>query len=749
MDKDRKKKERSGAGTEPPKMLCTPPSSPRARKCPPAPRRPGPRQGERYAEVAWTRGRSLQKRARRLFASPDPPPRVVSPAIETLPVELVVHILRFCDMPDLESVALVSGRLREAATDPRLRHYAYERAFPRCPQAHWCRGCVTDVVDPRFLTHGFAGMGVPPFGSLEQEAQRAVDDVQSPAWLSGLVARFVVCCVEIASSSARDPRTVAQRARNTMGDTDVYVDLSDDSECVHLPPSVMAVEGPTMAFYLSHDLAAPLWTTNKRSSSTVVTMLDYAGNAGADGYVAFGCDGVYLHTHMAWKHKSGREGATRSVNLHTGLATYAAAPTMAARLLLAEAGGPSVCVTVQVPISPDCSERDASWLASVEPAPCTPGPDDRGTAAPAPRTLTVSQSGDRTVLCRAPTLAGGKRHHPDSLSTARIGMSGHGSMHSTLLGTRYRGQIGFGMRHGHGTLVLPANCTRPTDVEIYNGWWWHDMPSGVEGRLRTSAGTLLYEGCFYQGLPKGVGTLYVGGYAVHARWQPCREHGLCGTPLCVAVRPVDHGYIDTPDGTRLVCRWSERAARPVVRRVCLQRHATATTTTTAATGSVLCEEADVAIVESAMPASGPRRRIDLSKPPPSFAQEAMALLEPEPAAFWGDDAAAGGTDSVARFAALTPDATGPARRVRHGIQPAAIPTTPRQRKDAQKRWAPHLITPHAHRTSTPRSHDDPQQVPRTDQWLAATLAHPALRFDLDLAAYHEPPIRIDLLSVDL
>ncbi|BCU03094.1 F-box domain containing protein [Pandoravirus japonicus] len=640
-----------------------------------------------------------------------------------LPEEILVLIAGYCDLPDLCRLARASRTWHRVVSDARLWKAAYARRLPACASPHRCRGVLTNVVaDAAFFAGGLSALGVPGDDPSHETTKKpdsdavlmdtedeTSDDIESPIireetqrdtdssitpvappaciphWAVAIGEALSRCCARVARSSGEAYAHASVAARNA---------AAAAPPCRHVPPSLGDAFG----------LGAPFRATSAAGPQFV------HGPSGRPG-IAHRSARVFGHTRgvFEWPARLATPGTHRAVLFTDGRSYTNTTDEVSMVLLLVDADGRAVWALACASPSESLAIDGADWCVVgpfASSAFALPGASETETAlepldateapAAAQRTaLFVGRRPDGALVC-APT-----ERVPTFLSTVRgllRDIGGPCIMRSSGSDAIYRGRIRQAMREGEG-----AARTAVGDL-VYVGGWHDDLPAG-HGTLYAAGNVVVFRGPFVDGVPEGDdGTLCVppretGGRACKVwarRWRRV-ERGLAQW-----TEPCGSGHIRLDDGTRLDCLWDAYTGRPpVVVRIHVPP------------GSSLARDGEPCV-------------LDLTARPPTLYDDALVLM---------DD----GKDNDGDGLAPAPDA---ARR-RRGARGVEVPPDVRRRRSAKSRWTARIPAPFI---AAPLSMWPPELVAKPGDWMARTLAQPALRFAVDLAPHRPGRLVVDLLD---
>lgn len=692
------------------------------------PRREGieqPRTDRRHADAAKRHCPCREDSARSIPARADSVEAPHTDDIDDtpLPEEILVLIAGYCDLPDLCRLARVSRTWHRVVSDARLWKAAYTRRLPACASPHRCRGVLTDAIaDAAFFAGGLSALGVPDNDSFCETVQKpdtdavamdtddeASDDIEPPViqeeiqhdtdssvspvgplaciphWAVAIGETLSRCCARVARSSGEAYAHASVAARNA---------AATAPPCRHVPPSLGDAFG----------LGAPLSTT------TSAVGPQFVHSPSARPGIAHRSTRVFGHTRgvFEWPARLATPGVHRAVLFTDGRSYTNTTDEVSMVLLLVDADGRAVWALACASPSATLAIDGADWCVVgpfTSPALALPGApktettleplDPTESPAAAHRTaLFVGRRPDGALVC------GTTKRVPTFLSTVRgllRDVDGPCIMRSPGSNAIYRGPVRSAIRKGEG-----AARTATGDL-VYVGGWDDDLPAGY-GTLYAADSVVVFRGWFVDGVPEGEGgTLCVppretGGRTCKVwarRWRRVQRG------LAQWTEPCGSGHIRLDDGTRLDCLWDACTGRPpVVVRVHVPP------------GSSLARDGQPCV-------------LDLTVRPPSLYDDALALL---------DDVNNDG-DGLAP----APDA----QRRRRGARGVEMPPDVRRRRSAKSRWTARIPAPFI---AAPLSMWPPELVAKPGDWMARTLAQPALRFAVDLAPHRPARLVVDLLD---
>ncbi|AVK76557.1 F-box domain containing protein [Pandoravirus neocaledonia] len=628
--------------------------------------------------------------------------------------EIRLHIARYCSLVDLARLASVSRDWRRVASDPRLCARLYDLHVGRCRFDHLCHGVTTDVVsDPAFFTRGLAALDVPddavPSETVDPAAGRS-DPTSAPeavpSWAMPIGRALAACCARIARSAAET------RGRGTLyDDVDPLPSVgrsgNDDKglqTCRHVPPTFVEAFGVGAAYRAS--IVGP---SNAYNGPRF--WHDPADSGSRPRYAR--PMGAYM-----WPCRISASPPRHTACLYTDGPRYFNETDVTLALMLADADGRTLWAHAWSRSTADVTVDDVVWYCAGPFPPRVPlrmdltiDNDDKVQPARTPRLrfpsgrvpLLVSRRSDGSVTCAR---AGKRINHKTGVRSALYDATGPCLMETAGARAIYRGGLSMGVRSGHG-LVRTADGTT-----IYEGLWEDDLPSG-EGKLYDAARRLVFSGTFNEGMPgNGSGLLCVRPSptcATPSNTRPCKVYAEMWAMLRKGGRtryavPRGDGHVILADGTRLDCRWSHTRQPPSVLRV----HVSA---------------------RSALSFDGRPCVLDLTVAPPSFYDEALALL---------DDVDNGNSDRDDDVNGSVSDAT----RRRRARRAAAVAVEKGRRRHYIEAWRQHLPSDLvATCPSRPRG-----IVPEPCEWIGRALASASLSFAVDLAPHRTGRLVVNLLD---
>lgn len=653
------------------------------------------------------------------YAMDDPrdDPRVLSASpIAWLSDEIRLHIARYCSLVDLGRLACVSRDWCRVASDPHLCARTYDLHVGRCRFDHLCHGVTTDAVsDPAFFAGGLAALGVPHSANASETNNCPTmrdGDVPTapeaiPSWAADIGRALAECCARIARSAAET------RGRGTLyEDPSPTAGCSGDGggllqTCRHVPPTFIKAFGVGAAYRASivgpsDAYAGPrFWYEPADADSQPRRALIYERPMGA-----------YM-----WPCRISALPPRHTACLYTDGPRYSFETDVALALMLADADGRTVWAHAWSRSSTDVTADNVAWYCAgpfprreplhMDLADDT-SEDDQDSNRPArvsrarppinQTPLVVCRRFDGTVACAR---AGRRVNRKTGVRYILHDAVGPCLMETAGSRTIYRGGLAMGVRSGHG-IVRTAD-----GVTIYDGLWSNDLPAG-EGKLYDIAGRLVFSGTFRDGAPgAGPGLLCVPptSPASSGNVRPCKVYGSAWETLMpgsevIYATPRGDGHITLADGTRLDCHWSHPRQPPSVLRV----HVSA---------------------RSALSLDGRPCVLDLTVAPPSFYDDALALLE--------DDR--GGDDDGDEVVPIR------AKRAK-GAKAVAVHVEGRHRLDCVSAWrerVPSQLV--ATCPSQPRG-----TVAEPCEWIVHALAGPSLSFAVDLAPHRPGRLVVDLLG---
>ncbi|AVK75569.1 F-box domain containing protein [Pandoravirus quercus] len=657
---------------------------------------------------------------------------------DALPEEIYLLIAGHCDLPDLCRLARASRKWHRVVSDPRLWKAAYMRHLPACASPHRCRGVITDaIVDAAFFTSGLAALGVPnddlieasqesmqhvvPMDTEEEAHDEAGDRRESPIvqeihfdavpaeppacippWAVAVGEALARCCARVARSSGQAYAHASVEARAA---------VAAAPPCRHVPPSL------NDAFGLGARHPRPAGRVDFDGPQFVCSPSTRSGIAHRSARL-FG----HLRGIFEWPARLEAAGTHRAVLFTDGRSYTNTTDEVSMVLLLVDADGRAVWVLARAPPTESLAIDGADWCVAGPFAPSTialPGaaetsmtaaeetstedtpprtpPDALAECVPETPTTTrsaailVGRRTDGTLVCAHTSRA------PTFLSTVPgllRSIDGPCVMRSRGSDAIYRGPVHHGLRTGHG-VACAANGNL-----VYVGQWDDDLPTG-KGTLYGSNDRVVFRGVFADGMPDGgAGLLCVP--PRQASGRTCKvwaRRWTRPTHLAQRTAPCGQGHVRLEDGTRLDCLWDRNGRPPVVVRV----HVPAASPL--ALGGAPCV-------------------LDLTVRPPSLYDEALGLLD--------DDV--GDTDFC-----LASDT----QRRRRGAQAIEVPVNERRRRTAKARWTTRIPAPFI---AAPLTMWPEELVPKPGDWVARTLAQPALCFAVDLAPHRPGRLVVDLLD---
>nr|UMO80390.1 F-box domain containing protein [Pandoravirus aubagnensis] len=637
--------------------------------------------------------------------------------------EIRLHIARYCSLVDLGRLACVSRDWCRVASDPHLCARTYDLHVGRCRFDHLCHGVTTDVVsDPAFFTDGLAALGVPDDADASETTRPVTRDggvpiapEAIPSWATNIGRALAKCCARIARSAAET------RGRGTLyEDPSPAAECSGDSggllqTCRHVPPTFIEAFGVGAAY----------------RASTVGALDAYAGPRFS--YQPTDADSQPRHAPRydrpmgayMWPCRISASPPRHTACLYTDGPRYSFETDVALALMLADADGRTVWAHAWSRSSTDVTVDSVAWYCAgpfprrealyMDLADDTSEGDqdtnDKPTRAPRVRPpvdqmpLVVCRRFDGTVACAR---AGRRVNRKTGVRYILNDAIGPCLMETAGSRTIYRGGLAMGVRSGRGT-VQTAN-----GVTIYDGLWDNDLPGG-EGKLYDTAGRLVFSGTFRDGAPgAGPGLLCVPSSSspslsaaseTPTNVRPCKVYGsawetlMAGSEVIYAT-PRGDGHITLADGTRLDCRWSHPRRPPSVLRV----HVSA---------------------RSTLSLDGRPCVLDLTVAPPSFYDDALALLED--VHDHDDD-----NDEVMPIRA---------KRVR-GAKAVAVHVEERHQRDCVSAWRERI--PSELVATCPSQQRG--MVAEPCEWIVHALASPSLSFAVDLAPHRPGRLVVNLLD---
>lgn len=680
-----------------------------------------PRTDRRHADAAKRHCPCREDSARSLSAPVDlvQPTHTDDLDDAPLPEEILVLIAGYCDLSDLCRLARVSRTWHRVVSDVRLWKAAYARRLPACASAHRCRGVLTNVIaDAAFFAGGLSALGVPGDDSFCETAQKPdtdavlmdMDDgapvnIESPTvqeirhgtdssgpplglpaciphWAVAIGEALSRCCARVARSSGEAYARASVAARNA---------AATAPPCRHVPPSLGDAFG----------LGAPFRVASAAGPQFVHSPSVRPGIAHRSARVFGHTRGVF-----EWPARLATPGTHRAVLFTDGRSYTNTTDEVSMVLLLVDADGRALWALACASPSATLAIDGADWCvvgpfaSSALSLPGAPeaalGPLDPTEVPPAVHRAApfVGRRPDGALVCAS------IKRVPTFLSTVRgllRDVDGPCIMRSPGSDATYCGPMRGAVRKGEG-----AARTAAGDL-VYVGGWDDDLPAGY-GTLYAAGNAAVFRGPFVDGVPEGDdGTLCVppretGGRTCKVwakRWRRVQRG------LAQWTEPCGGGHIRLDDGTRLDCLWDAHTGRPpVVTRVHVPP------------GSSLARD-------------GQPCALDLTVRPPTLYDDALMLLDVD------DDKGDG--------LAPAPDA----RRRRRGARGVELAPDVRRRRNAKSRWTARIPAPFI---AAPLSMWPPELVAKPGDWMARTLAQPALRFAVDLAPHRPGRLVVDLLD---
>jgi hypothetical protein len=492
--------------------------------------------------------------------------------LETLPDEVLAHILDACSFPDLCRLRLVSTRLHAMACDPTIASRVLGRDVPACTDPRRCVWQLADgAVDPDFFDGGLSALGV-------DTSYMSLDTV--PRWAVAMGERLGRHCAEMG-------RRCAQEAMATPATTNPLAPACDSSfheqgsgghirtaagGCPHLPPSVVEREGIPFAY----------------RAATCASFRKKAVRRGTGSHHGSPCtmsDSVFTWESGPVEVDDGADSYTAAHKVTLGYRPCCVChPNLACMTLrLCDADGRVVAVRAEA-----TSDGSAYWWS------CQYRASDHPVKYRPCQFAVVRNRDGAIVHGRTAVL---KLEERDSVAYILATMKRTGLVVAPDGLSVYHGPLSGGRREGpRGVLYYRRSPDEPTavppagggaDRTIYKGTWRQDEPHG-KGTLRVDLAwcarrrvtdvavsrryascvaspfdshhdtltvdplptrEILFKGNFVSGIPNGPGVLSMPGVgSVQAdRWRldPSGHHMV----------PLDFGSVTLADGTRVVCRW--------------------------------------------------------------------------------------------------------------------------------------------------------------------------------------------------